>query len=83
MAALAPIREHIVELDLTETRISDRASSSLASMHSLVRLQLDRTAVTGGMIRELADLPELRVLHLVGCEQVTDDDVSFTSRPQR
>ncbi|MEO0480096.1 MAG: c-type cytochrome domain-containing protein [Planctomycetota bacterium] len=72
LSVLASIRENVAELDLSDTRITDRVASAIAAMPSLVRLQLDRTAISGRTIDQLGDLPELRVLHLVGCEQVKD-----------
>ena len=64
------------ELDLSGCRqITDEGLGGLAGQPHLVRLSLDRTAVTASGLGHLAGLPRLEMLSLHECRGVTDDIV--------
>lgn len=71
LRALLRIKQHITELDLGRTGITDRALDAIADMPNLTRLDLSRTAVTSQGLARLAPLPELRALNLY--ETAVDD----------
>jgi hypothetical protein len=68
LAALAPIRERIAELDLSRTKVTDKALAELARMPRLVRLDLSRTAVSDRGLGALRGLANLAWLNLHGTQ---------------
>lgn len=74
VSALMPLRELIVELDLSRTKVGDRAVGKLARMPRLVKLSLAQTEIGAGALSDVATLPELRVLNLVGTK-IGDGDL--------
>ena len=62
--ALAPIMDHVVELCLARTKVTDKSLDSIAKMPRLVRLDLRETQVSEVGVERLANLPELRTLNL-------------------
>jgi hypothetical protein len=66
VAALLPAKEHIAELVLARTRVTDAAMAQLAAMPRLYHLDLRDTAVGDAGVKALAALPELRRLNLFG-----------------
>ncbi|MCA8964956.1 MAG: hypothetical protein H6838_16360 [Planctomycetes bacterium] len=63
--ALAPIADHIVELDLARSRVGDGACEVIAKMPRLLYLDLRQTAVANG-ITALTACKELRSINLFG-----------------
>ena len=66
VAALAPIAEHVAELDLSRTKAGDAACATIAKMKRLVTLDLRQTQVGNQGIAALATCTELRSLNLFG-----------------
>ncbi len=79
VAALAPLRAHVVQISLARCRITDAALATVASMPRLVRLDLRETPVGNPAIERLEALPELRVLNLFAT-RVGDGAVDALSR---
>ncbi len=71
VAALRPLGDHLAELDLGRTAITDAALDDVARMKRLVRLDLNGTKITDRGLRALRGLAQLRTLNLFGT-QVTD-----------
>lgn len=65
LTALLPLAEHIVELDLGRSKISDQAFATLARLPNLLRLDLRQTAVGNG-VAALVACPRLESLNLFG-----------------
>lgn len=63
--ALLPIADHIAELDLGRSKITDGAFEVIAKMPRLVRLDLRQTAVGNGVAAVIA-CKELRSINLFG-----------------
>ncbi len=63
--ALVPLAEHIVELDLSRSKVGDGACEVIAKMPRLLHLDLRQTAVANG-ITALAACKELRSINLFG-----------------
>jgi uncharacterized membrane protein/mono/diheme cytochrome c family protein len=61
---LAPLTDHIADLSLAGTTITDRALPQVAAMPRLRRLSLARTATTAAGLALLSNLPELEELNL-------------------
>jgi uncharacterized membrane protein len=68
LAALAP---HILWLALADSAITDAATTAIARMTNLTRLDVSRTAITDKGIAALAPLAQLESLNLYGTK-VTD-----------
>jgi hypothetical protein len=68
LEALVPLREHVLELSLARTKITDTALALVAKMPRLVRLDLRETGVTEAGVAKVAALPELRSLNLFGTQ---------------
>jgi hypothetical protein len=66
LAELAPLREHIVWIDLSGTGITDAAAAALAAMGHLRVLRLANTKVTDRTLATLATLAHLKSLTVVG-----------------
>lgn len=78
MAALAPIKNNIAQLDLARTRITDAAFKSIAQMPRLTHLDLRKTKITDGGIAQVTTLKNLVSLNLYGTE-ITDEAVASLS----
>lgn len=68
---LGALTQHITQLGLAKTRITDVSLRAVAKMKRLTRLDLNRTKVTDEGLKSLAGLRELRYLNLHST-QVTD-----------
>ena len=66
LAALAPIADHIFELDLARSQVTDACCKQLTQMKRLVKLDLRQTGVGNSGVKELAACKELRTLNLFG-----------------
>jgi hypothetical protein len=66
IAKLAPLREHVAELDLGRTAITDAALREVGRMKRLTRLDLDGTAISDVGLAALRGLDHLRSLNLFG-----------------
>jgi hypothetical protein len=63
---LTPIKEQIVELDLSKMPVKDEDLKTIAQFTNLRKLLLNFTDITGQTLNELAGLPHLRDLSLTG-----------------
>ena len=68
VAALAPLKENIVQLDLGRTLITDEALKTVAQLMRLVSLDLRQTKVTEAGLEILSGLKKLESLNLYGTE---------------
>lgn len=66
VSALAPLREHITELDLGRSNVGDGACQQIAQMPRLTALDLRQTQVGNHGAAALAACAELRSLNLFG-----------------
>jgi hypothetical protein len=66
LAALLPAKDHVAELVLARTAITDGAGALLAQMPRLRHLDLRETTIGDDGVRALAALKELRSLNLFG-----------------
>lgn len=66
LADLLPLAEHIAELDLGRTRITDAAGPLLAKMPRLLALDLRQTEIGNHGVAALAGCKHLRSLNLFG-----------------
>lgn len=64
IAALAPLADHVTELDLGRSHVTDAACEQLAKFRRLTRLDLRQTQVSNQGVAALAALKELRTLNL-------------------
>ncbi len=71
VAAILPIKENIVQLDLGRTVITDAALKSIGQMPRLVSLDLRQTKITDAGLEALTGLKKIETLNLFGTE-VTD-----------
>lgn len=76
--ALLPLKNHIAQLDLGRTVITDSALATVAELNRLVLLDLRQTKVTDAGLASLAKLSKLQTLNLFGTE-VTDAGVKHLS----
>jgi cytochrome b561 len=79
LAALEPLREQLVWLDLAGSAIADSDLGALAHFAHLQRLNLARTDVTDAGLVHLSELPGVEVLNLYGTP-VTDAAVESLKR---
>lgn len=79
VAALAPIKDNIAQLDLARTGVTDEALKSAATMPNLVHLDLRNTKVTDKGLEVLTKLKYLTYLNLFGT-QVTDASVATLAK---
>jgi hypothetical protein len=75
---LASITPHFVTVDLSATKITDKAVAQLASAKDLRLIRLAETGVTDAAIDTLLKLPNLESINLYGTK-VTDEGVSRLS----
>src|SRR5205823_5095748 len=61
------------ELDLSETKITDRALPTIAKMPALKRLTIDNTAVTPAGLAALKELKSLRFLKVEGLKATREE----------
>lgn len=78
MPLLANLREQLVWLDMSATKITDKGLQPLAGFKNLTRLSLDNTAVTDAGLKHLETLPNLHYLNLYGT-QVSDKGLKSLS----
>lgn len=71
VAAILPLKENIVQLDLGRTIITDGAMKTISQMPRLVVLDLRQTKITDAGLESLTGLKKLESLNLYGTE-VTD-----------
>ncbi|WP_395751329.1 c-type cytochrome domain-containing protein [Prosthecobacter sp.] len=71
VAAILPLKENIVQVDLGRTIITDAALKTLGQMPRLVSLDLRQTKVTDAGLEALIGLKKLETLNLYGTE-ITD-----------
>jgi uncharacterized membrane protein len=64
LSEFAPVRERIVAADLSNTAITDRSASSIATMKQLRKLSLMNDGVTDTTVEALRSLSELESLNL-------------------
>lgn len=64
LAALAPLSERITMADFSNTAITDKSATVLASMKNLRTLRLVRTKITDTTLRGLTSLNQLEILSI-------------------
>lgn len=69
---LEPLADHIVNLDLTNTGISDAALKTVARMKNLDTLRIANSAITDAGLAELKLLRKLKLLSVYCCKDVTN-----------
>lgn len=79
VAGLGVIGDHVAQLDLARTKVSDEAMKVVAQMPRLLRLDLRQTAVTDEGLRNLSGHKELRALNLFGTK-VSDAGVEYLGK---
>ena len=65
LSFLEKIKDNIVNLDLSNSKITDSIFSNLKSYSNLTVLKLSNTKITGNSINQLSLLPNLKRLYLV------------------
>ncbi len=75
LAALLPLKEQLVWLNLERTKVTDVGMKTIAQLQKIRTLYLNNTAVSDIGAETLVTLSELSYLNLVG-SQVTDKSVS-------
>ncbi len=68
LAALAPVAERVIWLDIGRTQVTDGGMANIGQMHNLERLHLEQTKVTDVGTKHLAALKNLEYLNLYGTE---------------
>jgi len=68
LAALAPVAERVVWLDIGRTQVGDEGMANIGQMHNLERLHLEQTKVTDAGMKHLAALKNLEYLNLYGTD---------------
>lgn len=71
VAALLPLKDHIAQLDLGRTAITDASLKTVSQFSRLAALDLRQTKVTDAGLEALSGLKKLQTLNLYGTE-VTD-----------
>jgi len=71
VAALLPLKDHIAQLDLGRTVITDAALKTVALLTRLAVLDLRQTKITDAGLTSLSSLTKLHTLNLYGTE-ITD-----------
>ncbi len=79
IAKLSPLRNHVTELDLSETQISDKGLGVLIRFKKLTRLDLHATQIGDQGLVHLKTLPHLRSLNLHST-QVSDQGLRSLSK---
>ena len=65
LALLIPLRQHIVNIDLSESNVTDTVFEVLSKFPNLVSIKLNKTVITGKGVDQLSVLTNLRKLHLI------------------
>tara|TARA_B110000971_G_C20036570_1_gene514614 strand:+ start:4203 stop:5576 length:1374 start_codon:yes stop_codon:yes gene_type:complete len=65
LALLIPLRQHIVNIDLSESTVTDTVFKVLSKFPNLVSIKLNKTVITGKGVDQLSVLTNLRKLHLI------------------
>ena len=65
LSFLEKIKDNIVNLDLSNSKVTDSIFSNLKSYSNLTVLKLSNTKITGNSINQLSLLPNLKRLYLV------------------
>lgn len=68
VAALLPLKEHIAQLDLGRTAITDAALKTVGQLPRLVTLDLRQTKITDAGLEGLSGLKKLRTINLFNTE---------------
>lgn len=71
LLGLEGLQQHVVQLDLSKTEVSDQALMTVAKLERLVRLDLHGCQLGDAELKNLASLKHLRYLNLYGT-QVSD-----------
>ncbi len=71
VAAILPLKENIVQLDLGRTVITDAALKTIGQLPRLISLDLRQTKITDAGLESLIGLKKLETLNLYGTE-ITD-----------
>lgn len=71
LAALSPVADKIVSIDLARTKVTDAGLKSLDAMKGLTELHLENTAITDAGLDSLKGLTALEYINLYGTK-VTD-----------
>ncbi|MGK6350334.1 c-type cytochrome domain-containing protein [Parapedobacter sp. DT-150] len=76
---LAALGEHIIQLKLDDTQITDSALQQIGKLPALQRLHLENTAVGNAGLAHLSTCKQLRYLNLVNT-QVTDEGLTLLAQ---
>ncbi|MBD0831911.1 c-type cytochrome domain-containing protein [Aestuariibaculum sediminum] len=68
---LQDLKEQIIELDLSQTNLTDALAKELKKLENLEKLELTHTQITDKTLNVLKALPRLKVLNLVGNQGIT------------
>ncbi len=71
VASISSVGDHIAQLDLSKTAVTDAGLAPVAELPRLVKLNLSETAVSDAALDPVSGLENLRYLNLYGT-QVTD-----------
>ena len=71
---LEPLEDHVADLSLARTQITDKAMGRVSDLIRLRRLDLRQTAITDAGLEKLADNPTLEQLNVAGTK-VTDTSI--------
>lgn len=82
LAELAPLSQHIAELDLARSQITDASGELLAGMPRLCQLDLRQTQIGTKGVAALTACRELRVLNLFGTKVADYAVAALGSLPQ-
>ncbi|MDZ4290255.1 MAG: c-type cytochrome domain-containing protein [Prosthecobacter sp.] len=75
VAGLLPLKDHIAQLDLGRTVITDAALKTVGQLSRLASLDLRQTKITDAGLESLTSLKKLQTLNLYGT-QITDAGVA-------
>ena len=73
-ARISPLVPHLVSVDLSATKVTDRSVTTLAAARNLRMVRLAETGITDAAIETLVKLPALESINFYGTA-VTDDGV--------
>jgi uncharacterized membrane protein len=79
---LEPVKEQIVELNLSKMPVKDEDLKTIAAFNNLRTLNLNYTAITGNTLSELKKLPLLKNLSLTGTSVTTKQLAVLQSFPK-
>lgn len=71
IGSIATVGDHVAQLDLSKTAVTDAGLAPVSDLGRLVKLDLSQTAVSDEGLKALSGLKELRYLNLYGT-QVSD-----------